>query len=222
MVWRTYQIPKIYVAINQPLVTRTPKLCLYQEQDLIKAEQLMWDRVRNSNHPEAIRVAGEVQCQWCKATSTCDKYARWSSQIIPIEVDNPFLVNMAGWTLEQRTMVAEHLPRLQKLLDDARAFLFASLKNDPESVPGFYLKPGAPRKPIKDPQVLFERFLALDGSIGQFMECVSITKSTLEDQVRAVTKEKGKGLKLKMDQLLDGIVEVKPTAPSLARKEQDK
>ncbi len=220
MVWRTYQPKIIYVAINQPMVTRTPKLCLYTPAELEKAEQEMWDRVRKSNHHEAIRVAGEIQCQWCKAKQVCKEYAIWSSRELPAVQDSPFLVAMQAWSPEQRSRVAEHLPRLKKLLDDAGDFLKALLEKDPESVPGFYLKPGAIRHPITDAQELFNRFLALDGSMEQFMKCVTISKGTFEEQVRAVTKEKGKGLKLKMDQLLQGITDNKPVAPSLARKEE--
>ncbi len=220
MVWRTYKVAEVYVAINQPMVTRTPKLCRYTTEDLLKAEAAMWDRVRKSNHPEAQRVAGEIQCQWCKAKQVCKEYAIWSSRELPAVQDSPFLVAMQAWSPEQRSRVAEHLPRLKKLLDDAQDFLKALLEKDPDSVPGFYLKPGAIRHPITDPQELFNRFLALDGSMEQFMKCVTISKGTFEEQVRAVTREKGKGLKLKMDQLLQGITDNKPVAPSLARKEE--
>ena len=50
------------------------------------------------------------------------------------------------------------------------------------------------------------------------MLCVDIGKKDLEAVVRSVSQLKGKGLKAKIDELLEGIVESKQTAPSIERK----
>lgn len=216
MVWRTYGLDEVFVAINQPWISRNPEPCRYSPEDLARAEQEMWDRVRKSNDPSAPRVAGDVQCKWCKASAQCKEHLAWRSSLLP-EKPSPFTVFMSDWTPEQRSAVADHIPRLRKLLDDSEDYLKDLLKADPEAVPGFQLKDGIFRESITDPQELFNRFLAMDGNLEQFMACVKITKGDLEDQVRAVSKTKGKELKAKMEALLAGITEKKQNAPSLSK-----
>lgn len=221
MVWRSHGLDEVYVAINQPWISRSPEPCLYTKEDLARAEQEMWERVRKSNDPNAPRVAGAIQCKWCKAKSICKEYTAWAASLLP-EKPSPFTVFMSDWTPEQRATVADHIPRLRKLLDDSEDYLKGLLKADPEAVPGFHLKDGKFREHITDPQELFNRFLALDGNLEQFMQCVKITKGGLEDQVRAVTKLKGKELKSQLDTLLAGITEKKQDQPSLAKRKDKK
>lgn len=216
MVGRALAVDEVIVAIVQPTITSDPELCRYSKEDLARAEQEMWDRVRKSNDPSAPRVAGDVQCKYCKAAPQCKEHLAWASSLLP-EKPSPFTVFMSDWTPEQRSVVADHIPRLRKLLDDSEDYLKSLLKADPEAVPGFQLKDGQFRESITDPQELFNRFLAMDGNLEQFMACVKITKGELEDQVRAVTKTKGKELKSKLESLLVGITEKKQNAPSLAK-----
>lgn len=219
MVWRTLVgVEDVIVAIIQPLETWSPELCRYDKASLERAEQEMWDRVRKSNDPNAPRVAGDLQCRYCRARSVCKEHAAWAASLLPVP-DSPLNAAMASWTPEDRSRVAEHLPRLWKLLGEAEAHLKACLESDPESVPGFYLKPGAPRKPVNDPQELFNRFAAIGGQLEQFMRCVDVGKGEFEKAVRAVSKAKGIALKKQVEKLLEGITDSKPVAPSLARKE---
>jgi hypothetical protein len=219
MVWRTLiGVDEVIVAIVQPLATYSPELCRYTRPELEQAEEEMWERVRKSNDPKSPRVAGDVQCKFCKAKGVCKEYAQWAASLLP-EKPTPLAIAMSEWSLEQRSAVAEHLPRLRKLLDDAEGFLKAALTADPEGVPGFFLKPGITRETINDPQELFNRFVQSGGTLEQFMASVGITKKKLEEQVRVVTNTKGKALKSKLEEMLQGIVDAKQNAPSLARKE---
>ncbi len=220
MVWRTLVgVDNVVVAIIQPLETWSPELCRYDETALKQAEQEMWERVRASNDPNAKRIAGDLQCKFCRAVGVCPENAAWKAALVP-ERDSPLTRAMALWTPEDRSRVAEHLPRLKTLLSQAEEHLKASLSADPESVPGFYLKPGAARKPINNPQELFNRFSAIGGQLEQFMQCVDVTKGEFEKRVRLVTKLKGKVLKTEVDKLLEGIVDENPVEPSLAKKKE--
>ena len=64
------------------------------------------------------------------------------------------------------------------------------------------------------------RAQTLGGQLEQFMKCIKITKDELEDQVRAVTKTKGKALKAEVEKLLAGITDPKQNAPSLSRRDE--
>jgi len=210
---------EVGVVIVQPLVTHNPTITVYDADALKRAEQEMFERVRRSNDPSSPRTAGEVQCKFCKARNQCGEHARWRSAMLP-DQPTPFTVQAAQWTLEQRSTVAEHLPRLKRLLADSEAFLKECLTNDPESVPGFWLEPGDTRTSITDVQGLFNRFSNKGGTLEQFMQCIGVTKGKLEGQIRDITKTKGKGLKVEMDKLLEGITESKQNSPSLAKKKE--
>lgn len=221
MVWRTLNATEVVVTLIQPAFPIQTELCRYTAADLERAEQEMWDRVRKSNDPASPRVAGDLQCHFCKAKAQCKEHLAWAASLLP-EKESPFKLFCQDWSLEQKSLVAENIPRLRKLLDDSEDFLKACLKVDPESVPGFYLKDGQTRESINNPQELFDRFAAAGGTLDQFMACVGITKAKLEAQVRIACAVKGKALKAKMDELLAGIVDVKQNQPSLARKKEDK
>jgi len=216
MVGRSLVVEDVVVAIVQPLETWTPELCRYDKAALEQAEKEMWERVRASNAPNAPRVAGEVQCKFCRAKMTCPQNLAWRSALVP-EPDSPLKVFPQDWTPAQRSMVAANIPVLRKMLDDYEDFLKQLLKSDPESVPGFHLKEGQERSTINDPQELFNRFTALGGQIEQYMAAVKITKGEFEEQVRAVTKLKGKHLKTKIEELLHGITTTSQNQPSLSK-----
>lgn len=134
----------------------------------------------------------------------------------------PFDVAHTAWTPEQRALVASRLEAMQSLVDGVREFLKQCLNEDPDSVPGFYLKPGAILHPVTDPEVLFTRFTELGGALDQFMKCVNIQKGVLETQVREVTKLKGKELNSAINKLLDGITTAKQNQPSIAKRKDSK
>jgi hypothetical protein len=207
-----------FTVVIQPLVTHDPELCRYDSSAIAKAEEEMFARVRRSNNPNAKRTPGKVQCQFCLARLTCQEHLAWAAAELPErKEDSPFFTAMTLWSPEQRSLVAEKLPTLEKLLGDAKAFLKDCLAKDPNSVPGFMLKPGAVRTEITDAEALFSRFVELGGTLDQFMKCVNITKGELEAQVRGVTKKKGKGLLAELNKLLEGITEQKQNQPSLSK-----
>ena len=235
MTWRTLIADEVIVVINQPLVTWSPELCRYDKAALEQAEKEMWGRIRKSNDPNAPRQAGPVQCKFCKAKHTCPEHAQWISVMVPTMTD--LSTPVSEWTPEQRALFCDRLPIAQAWLDDCNSQMKLLLGQDPNSVPGWYLAPGGTRETIANPQELFNRFreLAIEKATKQsqkqgvsetpdaivltwFMECVKIAKGELEQQVRNVTGEKGKGLKAKVVGLLEGLTESKAIEPSLEKR----
>lgn len=209
---------EVGVAIIQPLVTYTPNITLYNATAIKQAEQEMFERVRRSNDPNAPRVAGEIQCKFCLAKSTCPQYASYAPNLLP-EV-SVLSVPVAQWSPEQRAVFCERRSIAKKWLEECESEMKKLLKADPNAIPGWMLEEGNFRETVKDPQTLFTRFNALGGTLEDFMKCVKIGNGDLEDQVRAVAKLKGKGLKDKVKELLVGLTESKQDAPSLARKKE--
>lgn len=210
-------VPEIGVAVAQPLVTMTPTICLYTKAELDQAEKEMFDRVRASNQPDAPRKAGETQCKFCRAKSVCQSYQNWVGTLLPAPV-SLFEVPMASWTGEHCAVLCAGRAAAQKWLDDATQMVKDRLKASPEAVPGWELKPGKTRTKVVDANSAHGRFLEMGGKSEDFLKCIEVIKGRLEEQVRSVTNTKGKELKARLDNLLEGITESKQDEPSLSRK----
>lgn len=210
---------EIAVAIIQPFVTRQPVLCVYTKAELDRATKDMFDRVVRSNTLEAERVAGEVQCKYCKARRTCTVYQKWAGEIAPPAMLGLLEIPMASWTPEQMGRAANALAPLEKFLAEVKAEIKARLEKDKGAVVGWELKPGALRETIINPQGVFERFAKLGGTVEQFMPAVDIGKAKLREAVAKLTGARGKNLEGGMQILLEGLTESKPTAPTLKRSD---
>lgn len=213
-------LKEILAAPVQPLVTHSPVPVLYDATSIKQAEEDLFERVRKSNDPNSPRVAGKVQCEYCLAKLSCKEWAAWSTAIIPAKHSNDsFLSPVSEWTPEQRTVFCQQYKNVQTWLDDCTAQLKKLMEEDPKSVPGYHLKPGAIRSKITDPQELFNRFLALNGTQEKFLTCIDVVKSRLETEVKEATGAKGQALNETLRKLYDGIIQGKQNAPSI---EEDK
>jgi hypothetical protein len=70
-------LSEVAVAVVQPLVTHSPEICVYTREHLARARDELYARVRASNDPNAPRKAGEAQCKWCRALTTCHEALKW-------------------------------------------------------------------------------------------------------------------------------------------------
>lgn len=212
---------KVYTAVCQPLVTHSPEICVYNREQLIVSERQLLGRVTASHNPESQRVAGDVQCKYCKAKSKCPQYQIWAGAIIP-QPDGILGVPMESWTPSQCAAVASNLSRATKWLQEAKDHLKARLKLNPEAIPGWKLGDGQTRSEVTNPQQLLDRFIRAGGSLNQFMECVKIAKGEFEAQFKEATKLKGKSLKTALTEAYSGLVKETTTEPSLEKvKESD-
>lgn len=217
-------LDQVATVIIQPLVTHSPEVALYTLPDLERAFAELVARVKASNDPKSPRVAGEVQCKFCRARSTCPEFNRWQGSILPVVVEPVqqallFTVAMTNWNPEQRALAASILPIATKRLEEIKEFLKSLLAADPGAIPGYGLKDGATRTTIVDAQACFDRFATLGGKLPDFLKTITVQKGKLEEAVNEVCDIKGKALKSKMAELLEGITETKQNEPSLARKE---
>ena len=210
-------VEEVAVAIIQPLVTHSPEVTVYDRPAIKQAESLMFARVAASNEPRPPRVAGEVQCKFCKAKSICIEYAAWAGPKLPVVPQDLFAVAMKAWTPEQRAKAAAALAPAGKILDEIKDFLKDGVAKDPDFVPGWGLTEGNKQEKIVDPQACFERFAAIGGKLEAFMGCVSVGKTKLKEAVNKVNGHVGKALDADVAKLGEGIVSVTRNAPSLAR-----
>jgi hypothetical protein len=212
---------EIGVAIIQPWVGDKPEITVYKKDDIAKSITHLLARVQASNDPSAPRVAGELQCKYCKARGKCAEFSKWSSSMLPVEVSpkSVYAVAMLEWTPEQRGQVAGFIPLAKKRLEEVVEFLKAGIAQDPNFVPGWSLKEGSRRETIIKAQVVFNRFSELGGSLEQFMDTITVGKTKLKTELAKVTKEKGKTLEKSLEALTLDCVTVKEAEPTLKKVE---
>lgn len=210
----------VATVVVQPFVTHTPEICVYTHDDIIKAREAMYHRINASNKPDAPRKAGEVQCKFCKAKSKCPEYGQFAGQLVATpETSGLIAVPVASWTPAMRRLFMERLPVAEKWLESCKREMKALLKTDPESVPGYTLKPGAVQEKVTNPQALFDRVSKNGVSLEKFMGCVKVGKGELKAALKEATALKGKKLDEAMDEALVGLTETSQNDSSIVPKE---
>jgi hypothetical protein len=210
-------LSEIGVAIIQPWVTEKPDICAYKLPDIQTAVKQLLDRVKASNDSASPRVAGEIQCKYCRAKSKCPEYQTWAGAIVPALDRSLFETPVSEWSPEQRRSFLDNLGAAEKILAEYKETMKAGLKTDPAFVPGWGLKDGQRRETIINAQAVFSSFSESGGSLEQFMDCITVGKTRLKEQVSVVTKKKGKALDAALTEIIGANVEDKTTEPTLTK-----
>ncbi len=210
----------VAAVVIQPFVTHSPEICVYTKEQIMRAREEMYRRISDSNKEGAPRTAGEVQCKFCKGRFKCPEYGQFAGQMVATpETKELIAVPVASWTPAMRRLFMERLPVAEKWLEGCKAEMKALLKANPESVPGYELKPGRINQPIINAQVVFDRASKQGVPLEKFMSCVSVGKGDLKAVLKEATALKGKKLDEAMDEVLAGNTETKQSEPSIVRKE---
>jgi len=206
-------LDKVTVAIVQPLAG-SASVCVYEAEDLRKARIEVLAILTAIHQPDAPRQPSAKACKYCKAKAVCP-------EAIAMAEAAPLAVSRDGNTLvitpERMAEFLAQIPAIEAVVEAVRAKAKRMLEVDPQSGPGWTLKPGSVRESITNPATVFGRFIAAGGTQEAFMPCVSVTKTKLKDAVKAVTGAKGKALDAQIETMLDGCTEAKASAPSLVK-----
>ncbi len=209
---------RIAVAPIQPLVTMRPEITVYTREHLDRAREELYFRVRASNDPNSPRTAGEAQCKFCLAKSSCNQYAAFAGTIAISSGSPIFGIPMSQWTPDMRAQFLRDAPVAERWLDTCKSDLKKLMKENPDAVTGFTLKPGQVREKITNPQGVFAAFRAIGGTQEQFMPAVSLTKAGLEEVIRKSLGLKGRAIADKLGQILEGNTEKSTTEPTIVAK----
>lgn len=212
-------VPTVYTVVVQPLVTMTPEICIYNQGDLQQAKTNMYARIAASRQPDAPRVAGQIQCRYCRATKVCAEYQKWVTGFLPAE-RSIVGVPIDHWSAEQCAVFCAGRAAAQRWLEDAEEAMKARLKASPDAIPGWCLKDGKNRRLVNNPSELFNRFRATGGNQDQFLKAIKVVVEDFKESLKEVTGLKGKPLDIKVNALLEGIVDVRQDKPSLAKKRE--
>jgi CRISPR/Cas system-associated exonuclease Cas4 (RecB family) len=204
---------RVTVAIVQPLAGPV-STCVYDSAALDTARSEITGIIDAIQKPDAPRIPSAKACKYCKAKGVCPEAHK-------LAADAPLAVSRDGRELsispERMAEFLEQVPAIEAVVEAVRAKAKRMLQDDPESVPGWKLKPGAERESITDPTTVFNRASALGVNAEAFIGCVSVAKGKLKDAVKAATGDKGKALDARLETVLAGCTETKATAPSLVK-----
>lgn len=209
-------LDELGVAIDQPLVTWAPEICVYNKAALKRAEAEMFERVRQSNRPDAPRTPGEVQCKFCKAArlSRCPEHKTWLAPALPAALDlrAPF----EKWTETEFVAFLKLEPAASDWLENgkkaAKAFMEAGNR-----IAGFALGGQKTYTNVTDIQEVFNRWTALGGNMKQFMAALSVQNGKLKEQLSEVTGARGQKLEKALTALLADCISTKKSALSIVK-----
>jgi hypothetical protein len=212
-------LKEIGVFVNQPLVTHSPEICIYQVTDLERARDDLYRRVHQSNQPNAPRVAGEVQCKFCRAKATCPEHIKFASALT---MTGPVAASLNApvetWSPQQRTMFMERVGTAEKWLEDCKERLRELLLKDPESVPGYKLNEGRNNPTYINPAAMFAEFKKLGGTEAQFIAALDVGKGKLTEAVKSLTGLKGNKLEATVKGIIGENVVNTKTRPSIVKR----
>ena len=82
-----YEIETIEIIIVQPRLDHISTWELSID-DLLKKGEWISTRAEMTEDPQAQRIPGEAQCQWCKAKATCGALQKYTHDLIATDFDN--------------------------------------------------------------------------------------------------------------------------------------
>jgi hypothetical protein len=183
----------------------------YTIQELAHAYNEILDTLQAIHAEAAPFNPSPEACRYCPAALICQAIkdtimpvARTQYSALPLEPDR------AAKLLDEVAVIKSHLVEIEK-------FYFQRLVEDPAfSIPGYALVPGVTRREVTNWHVARKRLEEfIDAADLAASETYSITD--IEKALGRKLKLKAKEAKVKLNEILAGLIEEKQNAPSLKR-----
>lgn len=210
LMYENFDATEVSAFINQPRVSREPVLVVYNEDDLRAAHREMVGRWNRNMEPDAQRIAGPKQCQWCRAKSTCPE-----ARAELVKVSQTADSGLSGVEVADLLTMCE---LADMVVESVRVKARIMLAEDPSSIPGWGLKPGATRRTVEDTAKAFELLSNL-GLINSesFVAACSLKIGELESQIAKFKGMKKTEAKANLNKALETVIEEKQNRPSLVK-----
>lgn len=203
-----FGLDEVIVAIVQPHVSPQTSVCRYGVNDLRIAATQIREALILAGFPDARRIPGPKQCQYCKAKAICPEARGTVTDLIlrpSLEVSN-----------DQLSMLLDRCILAADVIDAIRAEGKKRLEAGQE-VPGWHLKPGRINRPIVKIEELFSRMAGKGVSASEFIAVCSAGKEKVKELLRAKTNLKGKELDEAFETLLDNLTEERRSGVMMER-----
>lgn len=179
-----------------------PDEILQAIQEIVPLMESVLKPHKPTPHPDA--------CKYCKARRVCPAAISETTALQPITGNAVDLSGKQIAGILDRCLVAEHV------VAENKAAAKRLLGQNPDAIPGWRLKPNAPREKITNVQTVFGRALHAGVTQERFTQAVSLTKSALKSALKE-TGLKGKELDKTLESVVEGCTESTQTSPSLER-----
>lgn len=210
------KLDSVYVALIQPMLAVEKQLTMtyYDSDALDKARAEIFKILKDIKDPFAPRLPSLKACKYCPAKLRCPEAQAAAFALVSEPQD----------LLPDRPVTPEELEQIcmaEKLLGDLsaarKAAAMAQLEADPESLPGWTLKPGSKSTKITNPSEAWERVGTAIGGPA-FSEACTISIPKLVKPYQEVKGLASQAASRKeIEALLADAIETKEGAPVLAR-----
>lgn len=198
-----YDIKTVTLHIMQPRLDHVSVFEISVE-DLLKWAEYVKTRAAMCDMPNAPRIAGESQCQWCKAKGICPELMNLTESALLADFTDVSVNPKSPDKLSDRDLrfALENRSLIISWLDAVQDIAFEKLSNG-ESFPGFKLVHGRSSRSWADPQVA-EQVLVEALGAEAFAPKKIITAPQAE-----------KALGKKRAALLDGLISKSEGSPTM-------
>lgn len=212
--------------LNQPAKTLSPKLAMFDADDVERTVQEVFLHAMAINDPDASRTAGPIQCHRCRAKLICEEFGNMAMDL-PVPILTPAardqiptkvaieqsIVRLTG---EKLAELLPWLPALESTVALAKSEAKRRLRLNIASVPGWKLKPNSPRTKVIKLLDVYNRLANLyKVDATDFLGHCSITGENLEGIARKASGLKGKALAERLKEIKDGCTQETKVSDSL-------
>jgi hypothetical protein len=204
--------PVVTAALIAPRLNPKVDLVEYSPDDVRQAVRDCQALAKRIVEPGQFRVASEESCRYCPCQAHCPEAQRFVEALALTTTHHRDLVSG-----DQLAAFLGKCGIAVQIIESFKAEAKRRLAQDPASVPGWELKPGAIRQKITDVKGVWFRASELGVSAQDFTSWCGLTKTALEEGLRESVGLKGKELKTAIQSLIQGCVEEKQSAPTLEK-----
>lgn len=205
----------VTAAIIQPWSSPQVRFVRYSYQESAESAIAAQHLARAVQNPVLPRIPSEAACKYCRAKSICPEtqalVTRMALTVLPDHRQGEILDPLTLASLLDRCSQAE------RVIAGIRSRAKHMLAEDPQSVPGWQLRPGAVRSKIVDLEGLWIRAVGKGITAEQFIGATTMTKTSLKALLRSALGLKGGGLEKGITDITGGLTEDKQAAPQLVR-----
>jgi hypothetical protein len=224
-------VDEVYVAIIQPRVEPSVSVACYDRAALQQAETSILQVIENAMRPDAPRIPGSPQCDYCRANSACQarvSHALLATTSLPAHPNALTPEQIAQWL--PKIAFAEKVFRdIKKLAIDSIAVASGVPQNErgewdwtgfdfdsqPSVIPGYRLKKGGKIKHV-DAGIVWaniDRLGFLEPE--EFVRCCEVSQGKLKEMLAQRHGIKGKELAQALEDCLIGAFTETQKSPSL-------
>jgi|SRR5215469_8607114 len=196
------------VAILAPNMATRTSIAVYDHFEAELALRRLRLSLSDAADPDAPRTPG-TWCQYCPANPECLEAREHVGKTYNLakRIETGEYILPLG---ERGSRFLDSVATASKVLDAMRERYKTLIASDPQSVPGWYLKPGNKVREITD-VVAAHEIAANYMTLEQFLAAVEVKITPLEQQVG----------KKRFNELFASVLSFKQNAPSLARRGQE-